>query len=200
MVSSILVTLLALAAGVSAGSIKDIKHVVLFMQENRAFDHVGLLFICVRFNNLITHSTSEQWLAFVDSPIPMSSSIPQQISPPSNSKLCIQTPRFFTDKCNRKVNDGLSTEATSLLPFYINYLGSNWTEASQCASGGSNSWFNNHLALNGDLNDQWAWTTLPCPGRTSKDKTSHFILLSLKGGHWRICIRYVDYSMIFKIL
>ena len=40
MVSSILVTLLALAAGVSAGSIKDIKHVVLFMQENRAFDHV----------------------------------------------------------------------------------------------------------------------------------------------------------------
>jgi phospholipase C len=41
MVSSILVTLLALAAGVSAGSIKDIKHVVLFMQENRAFDHVS---------------------------------------------------------------------------------------------------------------------------------------------------------------
>jgi phospholipase C len=24
-----------------AGSIKDIKHVVLFMQENRAFDHVS---------------------------------------------------------------------------------------------------------------------------------------------------------------
>jgi phospholipase C len=41
----------------------------------------------------------------------------------------------------------------TLLPFYINYLGDNWTAASQCASGGSNSWFNNHLALNGDLNE-----------------------------------------------
>lgn len=28
------------AAVVSAGSLKDVKHVVLFMQENRAFDHV----------------------------------------------------------------------------------------------------------------------------------------------------------------
>ena len=28
-----------LAAGARAGSIKDIEHVVLFMQENRAFDH-----------------------------------------------------------------------------------------------------------------------------------------------------------------
>ena len=26
---------------VLAGSLADIKHVVLFMQENRAFDHVG---------------------------------------------------------------------------------------------------------------------------------------------------------------
>jgi hypothetical protein len=40
MLSFSLTTVLALAAGVSAGSIKDIKHVVLFMQENRAFDHV----------------------------------------------------------------------------------------------------------------------------------------------------------------
>lgn len=30
----------ALTAAASAGSIRDIKHVVLFMQENRAFDHV----------------------------------------------------------------------------------------------------------------------------------------------------------------
>lgn len=26
-----------------AGSLKDIKHVVLFMQENRSFNHVGTL-------------------------------------------------------------------------------------------------------------------------------------------------------------
>jgi len=30
---------LALATAISASSIKDIKHVVLFLQENRAFDH-----------------------------------------------------------------------------------------------------------------------------------------------------------------
>lgn len=32
---------LAIIATVSAGSLTDIKHVVLFMQENRAFDHVS---------------------------------------------------------------------------------------------------------------------------------------------------------------
>jgi len=32
------------AATVLAGSLKDIKHVVLFMQENRAFDHVIYIF------------------------------------------------------------------------------------------------------------------------------------------------------------
>jgi phospholipase C len=31
----------AFGTGALAGSIKDIKHVVLFMQENRAFDHVS---------------------------------------------------------------------------------------------------------------------------------------------------------------
>ena len=33
----------AFAIGALAGSIKDIKHVVLFMQENRAFDHVSCI-------------------------------------------------------------------------------------------------------------------------------------------------------------
>ena len=33
-------TLAASAALAQAGSLKDIKHIVLFMQENRAFDHV----------------------------------------------------------------------------------------------------------------------------------------------------------------
>ena len=36
-----LVEFLVLTVGVSAGSLSDIKHVVLFMQENRAFDHVS---------------------------------------------------------------------------------------------------------------------------------------------------------------
>jgi phospholipase C len=32
---------LAVVATVQAGSLKDVKHIVLFMQENRAFDHVS---------------------------------------------------------------------------------------------------------------------------------------------------------------
>ena len=31
----------ALAAAAQAASLKDVKHIVLFMQENRAFDHVS---------------------------------------------------------------------------------------------------------------------------------------------------------------
>jgi phospholipase C len=34
-------TAVAAATAVSASSLKDIKHIVLFMQENRAFDHVS---------------------------------------------------------------------------------------------------------------------------------------------------------------
>lgn len=37
---SIVVTVLCMGTAL-AGSIEDIKHVVLFMQENRAFDHVS---------------------------------------------------------------------------------------------------------------------------------------------------------------
>ncbi|KAM3459564.1 hypothetical protein MY5147_009877 [Beauveria neobassiana] len=37
--SSLALTLLASATGVQAGSLKDIKHIILFMQENRSFDH-----------------------------------------------------------------------------------------------------------------------------------------------------------------
>ena len=36
----LLATALAASRGVQAASLKDIKHIVLFMQENRAFDHV----------------------------------------------------------------------------------------------------------------------------------------------------------------
>ncbi|KAJ3494551.1 hypothetical protein NLG97_g4006 [Lecanicillium saksenae] len=39
--SSLAITLLASATGVEAGSLKDIKHIVLFMQENRSFDHAS---------------------------------------------------------------------------------------------------------------------------------------------------------------
>jgi phospholipase C len=40
--TSYLAVTVLFAIAVSAGSLKDIKHVVLFMQENRAFDHVSV--------------------------------------------------------------------------------------------------------------------------------------------------------------
>ena len=42
--ASSLGVLLSLTPYTTAGSIKDINHVVLFMQENRAFDHVCNIF------------------------------------------------------------------------------------------------------------------------------------------------------------
>ena len=39
--SSLALTLMASATAVQAGSLKDIKHIILFMQENRSFDHAS---------------------------------------------------------------------------------------------------------------------------------------------------------------
>ncbi len=38
---SVIVPTSLLVASAMAGSLKDVKHVVMMMQENRAFDHVG---------------------------------------------------------------------------------------------------------------------------------------------------------------
>lgn len=38
---SLAAAVLATATAVRAGSLRDVKHIVLFMQENRAFDHVS---------------------------------------------------------------------------------------------------------------------------------------------------------------
>lgn len=47
------VAAVAAATAVSAASLKDIKHVVLFMQENRAFDHVSICFGDLRARNVL---------------------------------------------------------------------------------------------------------------------------------------------------
>ena len=173
-----LATLFAFAVVALAGSIKDIKHVVLFMQENRAFDHVRCTIALDSVLSLTISSTLVQWLAFVDSLILMYNSTPARTSQLFNSKCYPLESRRYTNKIHRKINTCLSPLATSLLPFYINYLGGNWTAASQCASGGSNSWFNNHLALNGDLNDQWAWdnTAMSWSHFQRQDLPLHFAL------------------------
>jgi hypothetical protein len=63
---------LALGIGAFAGDITDIKHLVLFMQENRAFDHVswskGDRSRHIHLADSL--STMARWLAFVVSLIP----------------------------------------------------------------------------------------------------------------------------------
>jgi phospholipase C len=54
----------------SAGSLKDVKHVVLFMQENRAFDHVGPSEFRSPEEILTSGSTLEQCLVSEALPIP----------------------------------------------------------------------------------------------------------------------------------
>lgn len=85
-----------LVSAAQAGSIKDIDHVVLFMQENRAFNHYFGTMAGIR--------------GFAD----------------PNVQVNDGTPVFYQNTGN------LSTKTTDLLPWYLNYLGGTWDEATQC--------------------------------------------------------------------
>jgi len=117
---------LAAASAAYAGSLKDIDHVVLFMQENRAFDHYFGTMAGVR--------------GFSDPNVQVNNGVP----------VWYQT-----------VNGSLSNATDSMLPFYLNYLGGSWEEATQCIEAGSNDWFANHNALNGGYNNHWAIGNTP---------------------------------------
>lgn len=87
---------LAVAGAVHAGSIADIEHVVLLMQENRAFDHYFGTMAGVR--------------GFKD----------------PNVHVNGNTPVWYQNTGN------LTTNTTTLLPWYLNYLGGDSYEATQC--------------------------------------------------------------------
>lgn len=59
------------------------------------------------------------------------------------------------------VNSVLTTSASYLLPWYLNYQGGTWLEATQCMAAGDNGWQDNHAALNGGLNNHWATNNTP---------------------------------------
>ena len=48
-----------------------------------------------------------------------------------------------------------SKEAETLKPWYLNYMGGDWVNRTQCSSAGSNSWQAMHSAYNGGLNNRW---------------------------------------------
>lgn len=55
----------------------------------------------------------------------------------------------------------MSTEATTLLPWYLGYEGGDSLDAIQCMAAGSNGYNENQAALNGDLNNLWARNNTP---------------------------------------
>ncbi|KAK5112598.1 hypothetical protein LTR62_003912 [Meristemomyces frigidus] len=126
-----------------AGSIADIEHVVLFMQENRAFDHYFGTMAGVR--------------GFEDPNVQINNGTP-----------------VWCQNVNASVSEG----ATHLLPWYLNYLGGSWDQATQCMSGGSNGWQENHGALNGDLNNNWPIANTPWSLGyfTRKELPNHFAI------------------------
>ncbi|POR35066.1 Non-hemolytic phospholipase C [Tolypocladium paradoxum] len=79
--------------------------------------------------------------------------------------------RGFND-ANLQMNNGipvwdqlttpdLTKDSKYVTPWYLNYLGGNWPEATQCMVAGSNGWFNNHAAWNHGTNDHWAMDNTP---------------------------------------
>ncbi|KAF1983373.1 non-hemolytic phospholipase C precursor [Aulographum hederae CBS 113979] len=110
----------------NAASLADIDHVVLFMQENRAFDHYFGTMAGIR--------------GFAD----------------PNAQVNAGRSVFYQD-----VDKTLSTATDYLLPFYLNYQGGDWVDATQCMTAGSNGWAQNQGALNGDLNNHWALNNTP---------------------------------------
>lgn len=61
----------------------------------------------------------------------------------------------------RHVNKTLTNATDYLLPWYLNYLGGTWLNATQCMDAGSNGYEENHLAYNFGSNDHWALNNTP---------------------------------------
>ncbi|SCO42877.1 related to non-hemolytic phospholipase C precursor [Fusarium fujikuroi] len=121
-----LTALLAASKTARTESLADIDHVILFMQENRAFDHYFGTMPGVR--------------GFADPNVQYNNGIPvwkQQVTPQQ------------------------SKDTDYITPWYINYLGGTWPEATQCMSAGSNGWDANQAAWNHGANNQWAVKNTP---------------------------------------
>ncbi|KAG6007366.1 hypothetical protein E4U21_006070 [Claviceps maximensis] len=112
--------LLAVTNTGQAGSLRDVKHIVLFMQENRAFDHYFGTMAGVR--------------GFGDPNV--------QINPDG----------YSTFEQPIEPQNGVEI----LKPWHINYLGGEWTSATQCMGAGDNGWEAMHSAFNGGLANNWS--------------------------------------------
>jgi phospholipase C len=59
------------------------------------------------------------------------------------------------------VSPSQSNASTILKPWYINYLGGEWVNATQCIAAGDNSWQAMHGAYNGGLVNKWVEANTP---------------------------------------
>ncbi|PYH92530.1 non-hemolytic phospholipase C precursor [Aspergillus ellipticus CBS 707.79] len=123
-------TVLAVLLGsrpVSGGSLRDIKHVVIFMQENRSWNsYFGTMAGVRGFNDPNVQVNSDGLPVWY-----------QQVDP------------------------DMSTDAKTLLPWYLGYQGGNSTDAIQCMTAGDNGYEDNHAVLNHGLNNHWARNKTP---------------------------------------
>ncbi|GAO19824.1 hypothetical protein UVI_02043800 [Ustilaginoidea virens] len=126
--SALVLTLVATAAPVHAGSLKDIKHIILFMQENRSFDHYFGTMAGVR--------------NFGDPNVHFTDGVPVWRQ---------------NDRPTTKTRNGVN----SLSPWHINYLGGDWSDATQCMGAGSNGWEAMHGAYNNGRADGWVTSDTP---------------------------------------
>ncbi|MBN9617055.1 MAG: phospholipase C, phosphocholine-specific [Acidobacteriales bacterium 59-55] len=116
---------LAIPANRATGSIQDVGHVVILMQENRSFDHYfGSLRGVRGFND--------------PRPLRLANGKPVWYQPPA----AIKTKRYESR--------GLQARATHVLPWYINPK--NTTEYQ---AGTDHGWSSGHLAWNHGKYDQW---------------------------------------------
>lgn len=133
-----------LGAPVSAGSLSDIEHVVIFMQENRAWDTVCFIAEMVpsHANELNQYFGSMAGVRGFNDPN-------VQVNPNGQAVWY------------QEVDPDMSTKTNSLLPWYLGYEGGNWTDAIQCMAAGSNGYQDNQAALNHELNNHWARNNTP---------------------------------------
>lgn len=116
---------LAIPANHATGTIRDVEHVVILMQENRSFDHYfGSLRGVRGFND--------------PRPMIMANGKPVWYQPPAT----VHTDRYHSR--------GLSDDAPHVLPFYLDPR-----MTTEFSPGTDHGWSTGHLAWNHGKHDQW---------------------------------------------
>ena len=121
--------------------LKNVKHIVLFMQENRAFDHYFGTMAGVRgFQDPNVHVSKNTGKDVFHQPVSG-----------GMSKVGMDVkPDYYPPK-----------DVTELLPWHITYQGGDYKERTQCMVAGTNDWRQNHAAWNNGQIDRWAMDNTP---------------------------------------